>query len=405
MISGRGGNRAMNTMAPKNIIVSCLTLLIPIYVGRVQEIVPFLSNLSIAKVAVIVTLILYFLSIRNYQEQAVALSSIPQVRYVAILLVLMFLSIPDSVWPGKSFDFVFSFYLKMLIFLFLIIKCTLTIYDLKKLCWSLAITIGFVALVALISPNLVEYGRVSTGETYDPNDLALVLVMSMPLFFYMSETESGWRKYFLLAIVLLCMVMVPRTGSRGGVLALAAVILAIFRDKGIAQAVKFVPAVALIGLFVIIQTPQEHLDRFMTLRHVGQDYNMTVDEGRIAVWKRGLALMMDNPVLGAGAGTFVVAEGKMKGGGKWSSAHNSFIQIGVELGVIALVMQLFLIKRMVAAGRNDVCPWLGKGLEVGAYGYIVGGFFLSWAYAYLFYLYVGLSIALVKLTTREQNSN
>lgn len=108
--------------------------------------------------------------------------------------------------------------------------------------------------------------------------------------------------------------------------------------------------------------------------------------------------MCENPVLGSGPGTFTVAEGLAHEGGKWSAAHNSFVQIGAELGVSGLALFILILYSSLASvrQRDGTSRWFEQGVEVGLYAFCVGGFFLSWAYSYAFYFFIALSIVSVK---------
>src|SRR5215471_3448253 len=65
---------------------------------------------------------------------------------------------------------------------------------------------------------------------------------------------------------------------------------------------------------------------------------------RWPVWQAALRLILEHPVIGVGAGVFEVAEGPSHGGsGKWSTVHNSFLQIGAELGIPGLALFVFLL--------------------------------------------------------------
>src|SRR5439155_15598037 len=114
-----------------------------------------------------------------------------------------------------------------------------------------------------------------------------------------------------------------------------------------------------------------------------------ITAARWDVWKTGLLLFLNNPLIGVGAGAFSVAEGYSHGGaGKWSTAHNSFLQIGVELGIGGLILFVFVLYQAVVScqelarrgsdgpGRPALRP-LARGLEIGLYGYLVTGFGLS----------------------------
>jgi hypothetical protein len=82
-----------------------------------------------------------------------------------------------------------------------------------------------------------------------------------------------------------------------------------------------------------------------TLLTYDQDYNVTAHSGRIEIGKRGLKIMAENPIFVVGINGFTIAEGLSHKdvGGKWSTAHNSFIQIGAELGVMGLFLFCYII--------------------------------------------------------------
>ena len=380
-----------------NSLVNWLVVLILIYVGRILELVPYLANFSIGKFAVILVLIFYVTSKKDGQLNQ-PIFSFPQGKYLAIVTVLAVLSIPGSVWQGKSFDFVFSFYSKLLIFVYLIVMIVSTEEHLKKLSWGLVLSCLALCITAVVNPMMVV-GRLYVGGTYDPNDLALLLVMCLPIIFYLWEKESGSIKHLLLVTMLLSLYIVPKTGSRGGLLALVAVIVAILLKKGIRYFFKGVLVVAVVAaMFYCVGGGQ--LERFSTISDLDDDYNQSAQEGRVQIWKRTSKLMLDNPLFGSGVGAFVQAEGQTHEGGKWSSAHNSFIQIGVESGLIALAAHIWALWKMISQARQRP-GWLSSGLEVGLYAYVVGGMFLSWAYAYVFYLFIGLSLAQARIESPQ----
>ena len=62
-------------------------------------------------------------------------------------------------------------------------------------------------------------------------------------------------------------------------------------------------------------------------------------EGRLAVWQRGLDTLSERP-WGVGVGAYQVAE--MAKSGYMRAAHNSLLEISVELGVVGGVLYLLL---------------------------------------------------------------
>jgi O-antigen ligase len=158
------------------------------------------------------------------------------------------------------------------------------------------------------------------------------------------------------------------------------------------------------GIFIFYARATSFWERMSTIMTYEQDYNVTSYGGRIEVWKRGLKMIIKNPLLGVGINGFVTAEGLSHNdiGGKWSTAHNSFIQIGAELGIIGLFLFCYVIWSSLR-GVNRIIKDISQkdedkqslftliALRCSWIGYIIGGFFLSAAYSPIFYFLAGVS--------------
>lgn len=130
--------------------------------------------------------------------------------------------------------------------------------------------------------------------------------------------------------------------------------------------------------------------------------------------------MLRNPLFGVGAGNFPTAEGTISvvarnapigKGVKWYEAHNSFVQVGAELGVPGLLLfvamlasafrMLAVVRRTVQRSTRDRSPppaALAETLQASLVGYVVGGFFLSLAYRDLLLVLLGIVVAFWKVT-------
>ena len=390
----------------KNMTVYGLFLVTLVFVGKVQELVEPLSKISIGKIVIVLSLMLYFMSPKN--RDAIKLFSIPQIRNVAGIYFLGIASIPLSVWPGISFQFVFFQLTKTFIFFNLIVITICSVAELKKLNWAL-VSAGFI--LSIFSILTGEIGRVSVTGTYDPNDFALFLVMILPIVYFLAGNQYGLKKVGLYLIVILLMFTIYKTGSRGGFLGLLTVgFLTLARDTKKKLMARFLIITAFGSLFWLL-APGSYWHRLDTIFNLENDYNVTASEGRIDIWKRGLHLMLEHPFLGSGAGAFVVAEGEthQEQGGKWSAAHNSFIQIGVELGVGGLIFFVALIfgsirnleKLRKVILNNPLLEveylWLVNGIEISLIAFCVSGFFLSQAYSSLLYFLIANVVVLRKI--------
>lgn len=390
-----------------DISIYSLILVIMVSVGRIQEIIPGLSALKLGKVSFGLGLVLLFTSPKNND---IRIFSMPQLKCVVALYLLGMISAVFSYWPGKSFNFMLFSFPPTLILLFLVVKNATKYKDLVKISWGIVVSLTLLGIMALLSGG----ERVAASSTYDPNDLALVLVVFLPLFYFMMINQRGLSRFILFSALSVSLAAILATQSRGGFLGISAVVLGIAIKEKMSLS-KLVLGCGFLLLAFMYFTPAGYGERMSSIITPEKDYNRTASGGRFEIWKRGLQLMAENPVLGVGPFVFEVAEGTKHideatgTTGKWSSAHNCFVQIGTEFGIPGLVLFVIILISSIGSLRklNRALPvtsnlrWLGHALEIGFYGYIVCGFFLSQAYSSALFLLVGLTIALVNQAKRH----
>lgn len=386
-----------------NIAIYGLIFVVMVSLGRIQEIIPGLAVLKLGKMSFGLAFLLYFVTPK---QSDVNVFSSPQMKYVLGLFLLGFISTPFSYWPAKSFNFMIFQFFSQLVLLFLLVKIARTAADLNKIAWGIVVSMTFLGIMALMSGG----ARVSTSSTYDPNDLALVLVIFLPLFCLMLKNKHGGPRILLMASLVITLMAIMATQSRGGFIGMVTVLLGVaIKEK--MNLVKMVLVGGVIMLAFSNFAPDGYGERISTIFSPGEDYNMTGSAGRIEIWKRGLKLMAENPLLGVGPAAFEVAEGAKHAegdAGKWSAAHNSFVQIATELGITGLILFMMMLVTSIRSLRGLLqelpadCElrWLVNSLELGFYGYVTSGFFLSQAYASVLFLLVGLTIAVVRQAER-----
>ena len=159
---------------------------------------------------------------------------------------------------------------------------------------------------------IAEYKRIRwLGPFNDPNDLALAFVLVIPFLLHrLAEKKYLFPLLFLPPVVYALYL----TNSRGAVLALAISIMTFFViRKGKWKGALL--ALVAIGLIVL----------FGPSRVGGMS---AVDEsahGRLDAWYEGYQILKENPVFGAGAGTFTDFNSL--------TAHNSLVLVFAELGL------------------------------------------------------------------------
>jgi len=218
-------------------------------------------------------------------------------------------------------------------------------------------------------------------------------------------------------VTLFLMTTLGETGSRGGFLGFVVVAgYLLVRFEGISRA-KRLGAVALLVVMLVGLASDRYFERIETILHPSTDYNWSGQSatGRMEIWRRGVEYMLSHPVLGVGAANFERAEGTLSPEAherqrygrsfRWSTAHNSFIQIGAELGVMGVVLLgALLVDGIRMLGRIRRRPVgeaavLAQVLTACLVGFVVTALFLSQAYSAYLYSLLGLALGLTRVVS------
>jgi O-antigen ligase len=233
------------------------------------------------------------------------------------------------------------------------------------------------------------------GGSFDSNDMASIMAMAFPMAAgLMARSAPGRARLIAIAATVALVLCVIATGSRGGTLALLAGVIVFALGLRGERGVMMFMALILGGVLTWTTAPQSFRDRMVSLTNLENDYNYTHDTGRKAVWKRGRQYWRENFVVGVGAGNFPMAEGlgwsERGDTGKWSAAHNAYVQVFAELGTIG--GSIFVLV-LLGAAKGALPFWRGRapGQQRGPpmhrpeylaslAGFAAGGYFLSHAY-------------------------
>lgn len=236
----------------------------------------------------------------------------------------------------------------------------------------------------------VEDGRIQyVGIFSDPNDLAMLFIMAIPMALMMAGRGGllGLRRVFWWAVALTLLYGVYLTDSRGAflaVMAMAGIWLWLRRGAIIAG---ILGTAGMAGL-LMLPTRMQELD-------AGESSAF----GRIEAWYDGIQMFIANPVFGVGVGNFTEHT--------YLTAHNSLVLVLAETGIIgytiwlAMVGYCFLmpvaVLRLPAAMENPEHQrlWtaerrMAMTLLVSMVGFFACAFFLSRSYVILLYILLGL---------------
>ncbi|HKV42056.1 MAG TPA: O-antigen ligase family protein [Blastocatellia bacterium] len=377
--------------------------------AQIIQLFPSLDGVPIAKLTALVV-ILVFLNSKKHIAERVRLRHVPQLGLILTMFTFAALTVPLAFWPAESWAYLTTFYLKNVVFVYLLVQAAKTDRDSRLIIGALIA--GAAALVLAMLANfgpLVTYktepGRMAIGDTYDPNDLALLFVVILPFAFFMVKSSKPVVRVLLILSIAILLIGIVLSESRGGFLALIAVALMIFL-RASKQAKKYILLTVLlsVGLFRVA-APPSFWARIDTIYRIDGDYNLSDAGGRISIWKIGIKMFARSPITGIGIGCFQDGHAALSESHLAKAAHNSFLQAATELGVPGLGLFIaILISSAIAAARvrsrarageiDATFLWFSSALEVSLFGFVVGGFFLSHAYSPIFCFLVGMSASL-----------
>ena len=385
-------------------------LLIVVLIGRPFEAFNVLANFPIAQSVIIISVLAFVAGFRDFRRiRRKGKSSITK-HLIAILLLAVVL-MPFSVWKSQSLDFLLN-QVSILIILFGLM--VLTAHEFRTISFYVG---GLcVAAVLLIIPAMLTpmTGRLSLSTSYDTNDLAAVVLSISPLIAWKAYAGKGLIRLAWAAIGIGGLYVVILTQSRGAFVALLTAIsfflirLFSYKSPGSRGPGCGFIAVLILGVFLLGNlgwrvTPDDAKDRLGTIFSLSEDYNLDtrVEGGRIAIWQRGLDNIFERP-WGHGLRTAGAVDGMS--GGAYRTAHNSLLQISVELGVVAGVLfisafvRTFLAPRLiqrdstVAETESTEAVWsFPLFWETAIVAYVMTSLFLSLAYDYLAYAFFAVA--------------
>lgn len=276
----------------------------------------------------------------------------------------------------------------------------------KKLattCYWLVASVGLIALSVI--KDRVRWGMPRPGGIAgDPNYYALIAICVVPLCLLAVEEAKGWGRLFYLASGMLIISAMLIGASRGGTLAL--VITGCYAVLHLRRKIVYggLAAAVLVGMLILV--PNTLIQRFEN-----PDYGSEVSsEARLDLWTAGLRMIEDNPVFGVGPANFSAATEVYSEGHSGQIAHNTYIEVGAELGIPALLLlgAILLVswnrmrrlgKRLTVAG-NKTGAWIANSFKVGIVGYSVAAVFISAAYIRHAWFIIFLGVVLEKVADR-----
>lgn len=377
---------------------------------RPQDYISFLALLRPTFVLGLITLFFFFLNDKCHWN----MSSSNQFFLYGCFVVLLVIGVPFSYYRSDSLKQVFYYSSVGTLFFVMFYQLIDTTKRLLYLLFIYCCGVSVYGIFILSFGHLTEE-RVSFGTMFDPNDIAFFLINFFGFNFLFISKDKVFTARIVGAInMILSLIVIFKTGSRGGLVAFLAVLFYLLIVKTKTVKISFFKKIILILLTsMCMLTFSVNQERYKTILDVN-DYNYTDETGRLAIWKIGMRLMFSNPLTGIGMGRFSEGVGRDREerglpSAKWQAPHNSFIQVGAEIGLIGLILftlitlKVFKITgQVIAVSKSEDLIKISEMVRAGFLGHFVGAMFLSQAYSVYWIFYIALSAVLHRMLKEEQ---
>jgi O-antigen ligase len=378
------------------------------------------KSFSFLKVAGFLLMISWLAHISTRRDRSESfVSEHPQFTF--ILLGFLTWAMVSASWaevPGQAIDTASRYFQNMILFLIVYTA----IRERKHavwVAWAWLLGATFATVPAMLNPPTYEDDltvRIS-GTIGDPNELAALLVAGVVFAGVLTAITRDRPPLRIAAgaAVGLFLMGIFYTVSRGGLLALGVALIAACLLAGRWRGRALVVAGLGISVVVIYFASFAGLD--------ARDRVTTVQggTGRSDLWKIGWRMFEDEPIRGIGSGNFpissihyLVQPGVIERDDFIIStpkvAHNTYLQILAELGIVGLALFgtiigfsircAFRAARRFGAHGDTQMELVARGMIVALVGILTADFFISEMYGKQLWLMLGLGPALYGVARR-----
>ncbi|HKQ77335.1 MAG TPA: O-antigen ligase family protein [Blastocatellia bacterium] len=382
---------------------------------RPHEIIPgVFFGLPAPKLVAISVILIYIGSKLSASERLITWSL--ELKMMTLVCALGFLFAPMAASPADSFNVLFDPLLKLLLVLILQINLVDTRQRFHSM---LGIIVFCEALYSLSSIKTFLTGGFAEATSFhtridgwgsqlgNPNDIACVLALMAPFTVIRAMMRRGWKRWFYFACVGVTVVAILFTYSRSGFIALTASCSLLIWKATRGRRVKMLLSLTALAAVMLASMPGRYMVRLSTIINPETDTTHSAQE-RQEHMKRAFEVAKSRPIFGVGIGNFhIYSISEMR-------AHNAYLEMAAELGVIGLIAFLVIIfaplrsLRRIERETAADGPWPDPGkytvsvcLQASFVAFLVYGFFGSIQYDSYLYSLVAFAVAFRRIHAAE----
>jgi O-antigen ligase len=329
----------------------------------------------------------------------------------------MIIGVPFSYYRSASLMDVFNYASINTMFFFLFYKLVNTIAKLRSLLFAYCSGVAIYAIYILKFGNFSD-SRISFGTMFDPNDIAFYIISFLTFnLLFITKDNKGYKRIISIINIMIGLIVILKTGSRGGLIALITVFAYLLFAKTRTVKLSFMTKGALVLIAIVsLLFVNMNSDRYKTILDLQNDYNVTDETGRIAIWKIGTRLMLSHPFTGIGMNRFSEGVGRDREergfhAAEWQAPHNSLVQIGAETGIFGLILFCLMSSnafkitgQIIGKSRSEELVKISEMARAGFIGLFLSAMFISQAYSVYWVFYIVLSAVMKYMLDNEAKS-
>ena len=248
---------------------------------------------------------------------------------------------------------------------------------------------GVDTIYQFVRQNEAAYQRYA-GAGANPDDLGLMMALSVPIAYCFFIQLRGRVRWLYGAHMALAATTILLSATRGAALAVAVALVIVpataARLKWRQMAAILLTAAVIVGAGLFV-APESSRERLAT---IPQEFAGGSLSGRTPIWAAGVELFRQHPFMGVGAGAYRESVRQILIVGE--VAHNTFLSIVVELGVVGLAIFCALLGALLICAID--LPWLPRRLWlVCSAVWLLGVSNLTWEMRKPTWLFFGLLLA------------
>lgn len=389
-----------------------LTAFYFVYCARPADLIPGLGVVPLAKITGALAILSLFLSIGRTPRR---LKDLPkEAFYLLLLIILLFVSaLLSPVWRGGAFFIVLDFAKVVVAWVATFLLVT-TLKRLRRIIFLQSASVALISFAAIAKGHSIPRLEGVMGGFYsNPNDMAFAIVLSIPfcVAFLLSARSLPRKAAWSFAIVVMTVALML-TSSRAGAIDLVIsgmVLLWYFGVKG--KRPYLIVGAVVLSFGSLLFAGKDLAVRFNGLFESGnsveQDSAHESYQERRLLMSKAVDTIARYPILGVGAGDFVVYSGL------WRDVHVSYLEIAADGGIPVLILYLMFFARgfgnLRALGKTrnldeETVLFVGA-LKSSLVGFVVGACFAPEAYQFFPYFTVCYTSVLWAMTKERQLSS